>query len=207
MGVSVDSLASRYPSLYHMAETGSWRSITTHGLLSTTALLDLFEVTDPLRHALESCRRPDSVTISHPRYGQATIRDNRPINETVLKRTLVGMELAEWYRTLNRRVFFWFTVDRLDRLRRAYRDRPHDILTVDTQALLDYHHETVELAHLNTGAVFAAANYPRGAGTFQPLDSYPWDERCSVSGEPAVELTVPYAVPDISRFVIGVTTR
>ena len=37
-------LAQRWPRLYHMAEAGSWESVKRHGLLSTTALLDLFEV-------------------------------------------------------------------------------------------------------------------------------------------------------------------
>jgi hypothetical protein len=85
-----ESLATRYPRLYHMAEEGSWPSIREHGLLSTTALLDLFEVPDEERYALEACRRPDSVAIHHPVHGTAWIRDNKPINETVLRRTLKG---------------------------------------------------------------------------------------------------------------------
>ena len=32
------------PTLYHMAECGSWPSIRRHGLLSTSALLDLYGV-------------------------------------------------------------------------------------------------------------------------------------------------------------------
>lgn len=32
------------PVLYHMAARGSWESIQRHGLLSTSALLDLFGV-------------------------------------------------------------------------------------------------------------------------------------------------------------------
>lgn len=204
-----ETLAQRYPRLYHMAEEGSWASIEQRGLLSTTALLDLFEVPEEQRYALEAQRRSESVPIHHPIHGTAWIRDNKPINETVLRRTLEGMTEEEYYRTLNRRVFFWVSTDRLDRLRNAppYRHRGHDILELDTAALLERHHEHVELSHLNSGAVHPAANYPRGAGTFAPIESYAYGERRRVSNEPVVEVTVLYSVPDVRDFVNDVTTR
>jgi hypothetical protein len=149
--LTADYIASRWPKLYHMAEAGSWPSVQRHGLLSTSALLDLFEVTGAERDEIQLARRRESVKITHPDHGTAWIRDNKPINETVLRRTLVGMSEAEWYRTLNGRVFFWLTEKRLDRLRNAppYRERTHDILTLDTKALLDVYSGRVELAHLN----------------------------------------------------------
>jgi hypothetical protein len=203
-------ITQRWPRMYHMAEAGSWPSIQQHGLLSTSALLDLFEIAGSERDAIEAARRPESVAIHHPTHGTAWIRDNKPINETVLRRTLVGMSEAEWYRTLNSRVFFWLSSERLDRLRDAppYRERQHDILTLDTGALLEAYAAAVELAHLNSGAVHPGAKYTRGVGTFQPVTTYPWRERVAVApSEPIVELTVPYSVPDAHRFVIDVTTR
>jgi hypothetical protein len=203
-------IAERWPRLYHMAEAGSWPSIQEHGLLSTSALLDLFEITGPDRDAIESARRAESVAIHHSAHGTAWIRDNKPINETVLRRTLIGMSESEWYRTLNGRVFFWLSTERLDRLRDAppYRGREHDILTLDTAALLQAHGAAVELAHLNSGAVHPGAKYTRGADTFQTIATYTWRDRlATAASEPIVELTVPYAVPDASRLIIDVTTR
>lgn len=193
-----------------MAEAGSWPSVQRHGLLSTSALLDLFEIAGPERDAIEATRRPESIKITHPERETAWIRDNKPINDTVLRRTLVGMSEADWYRTLNGRVFFWLSERRLARLRNAppYRHRPHDILTLDTEALLGAHASRVELAHLNTGAVHPSANYPRGASTFRPIPDYPWQARQRVApAEPIVELTVPYALPNAGDFVIDITTR
>lgn len=205
-----DYLAERWPRLYHMAEAGSWESVKRHGLLSTTALLDLFGISCAQRDAIEAGRRPESVPIHHPDHGIAWIRDNKPINETVLRRTLTGMSEPDWYRTLNGRVFFWLSERRLEKLRNAppYRHREHDILTVDTKSLVDAYATEIELCHLNSGAVHPAADYPRGAGSFQPIASYPWPDRhATAPAEPIVELTIPYAVPDIDRFVIDVTTR
>ena len=193
-----------------MAEANSWESIKRHGLLSTTALLELFEIQDDARVSIESEKRPNSIEIHHPVCGNASIRDNRPINETVLNRTLVGISTANWYRTLNSRVFFWLTEDRLDRLRGApaYRGRAHDILTVDTEKLVSAHETDIELCHLNSGAVHPGANYPRGLGSFQRIASYPWSQRCAVApAEPIVELTVPYSVPNIETFIVDVRTR
>jgi hypothetical protein len=203
-------IAKRWKRLYHMAEGGSWPSIAQHGLLSTTALLDLFEITGAEREPIEATRRPDSVKLTHPDHGEAWIRDNKPINETVLRRTLLGMSEAEWYRTLNGRVFFWLNKDRLNKLRKAgaYSDREHDILTIDTGRLLEAHGQEVELAHLNTGAVHAGAKYLRGLGTFRTIAEYHWVERLRVArNEPIVELTVPYSVPDIAKLVVDVDRR
>jgi hypothetical protein len=208
--LSIAYLAERWPLLFHMAEAGSWDSVKRNGLLSTTALLDLFEVAGPRRAAIETARRAESVRIEHPLCGEVWIRDNKPINETVLRRTLVGMSEQEWYRTLNGRVFLWLSETRLARLRAAtpYRGRRHDILTFDTRALLEAHGDEVELCPINSGAVHAGATVPRGAGTFSRIDAYPWTERIRVARkEPIVELTIPYSLPDAATFVIDVQTR
>lgn len=203
-------IISRWPRLFHMAEAGAWSSVRLHGLLSTSSLLDLFEVVGAERDAIESARRPETVKITHPMHGTAWIRDNKPINETVLRRTLEGMTEAEWYRTLNGRVFFWLSEARLDRLRRAppYRGRTHDILTIDTRTLLEAYEDQVELAHLNSGAVHPGAKYQRGSATFRKIDDYPWRERLRIApSEPIVELTVPGAMVDPADFVVDVVTR
>lgn len=208
--LTADYIAARWPRLYHMAEAGSWLSIQEHGLRSTTALLDLFEIDGPEREAIETARRPESVQVHHPVHGTAWIRDNKPINETVLRRTLVGISERDWYRSLNGRVFFWLSEDRLTRLRNAppYRSRPHDILVFSTERLLAAHAADVELSPLNSGAVHPSANYPRGAGTFRDIETYPWTDRLSISpAEPIVELTVRYIVSDAKSLVIDVSTR
>ncbi len=57
-------LSQHYPVLYHMAEAGSWDSISEHGLLSTRSLIDLFEVDGDARDAILRARRPASVRSS-----------------------------------------------------------------------------------------------------------------------------------------------
>ena len=49
-----NKLIAQHPLLYHMAEAGAWANIRQHGLLSTTALLRLFDVSEPQRSAIGS---------------------------------------------------------------------------------------------------------------------------------------------------------
>ena len=118
------------------------------------------------------------------------------------------MSEPDWYRTLNGRVFFWLSEGRLDRLRNAppYRYRQHDILVLSTERLLAAHVDRVELSGINSGAVHPGAKSSRGAGTFRRIPDYPWVERRRIDpSEPIVELTVPYAVPDIADLVVDVS--
>src|ERR1700688_4530360 len=107
-GMTTDELSGRFPLLYHMAQLGSWPSVEEHGLLSTTALLDLFEVRGDERFRIESCHRPESIPISNIEYGLAVIRNQKPMSDKSVRRALEdGLKPADWYRELNSRVFFW----------------------------------------------------------------------------------------------------
>ena len=77
-------LVRRYPKLYHMAEDGSWESIRRIGLLSTTALLDRFEIRGEKRWEIESSRRQEIVEIEHPEFSEALVRDNKPMQAKTL---------------------------------------------------------------------------------------------------------------------------
>ena len=194
-----ERLISRYPTLYHMAEDESWESIRKHGLLSTSALLDRFEIEDEQRFAIESTRRPEIVRVEHPEHGVALVRDNKPMQEKALKRCLLEMTPREWYEHLNRRVFFWVKRRRLLKLlgARAYRDRPHLVLEVQTAGLLERHAEGVSLSPINSGATFALSPVLRGPNTFRRVADHP-------DGKPIVELSVDYSVLDIAEFTLRV---
>lgn len=161
--VTPEEFTARHPYLYHMAEQGSWASIQQHGLLSTTALLNLFEITGPERQAIESTRRPVSVQIRHPEYGVAVIRDQKPMREMSLRSCLIDMEPQEWYELLNRRVFFWPTLERLTGLlnARAYRNNPQLVIEVDTFILLEQRLNQTTLSPINSGSTIYTP-VPRG---------------------------------------------
>ncbi len=194
------------PTLYHMAERGSWPGVQRHGLRSTAALLDLFEIPAAERAAIESAHRPDSVRLRHPAHGAALVRDQKPMSDAALRRCLQdGMTPPDWYRLLNGKVFFWLSGRRLLKLLggREYRMAEHDVLEIDTAALVAACRPRVTLSPINSGATFNLGPAPRGRSTFQPIDRYDYASRRK-KHPPAgcvVEMTVEYAVPDIAGFV------
>ena len=95
-------LTRLYPEAYHMAADGSWPSIARHGLLSTAALVERWEVASAgIRSSLLEQRRPDSVAIEHPEHGVAIVRDHKPINEASLADALIDMTSEQWFEVLN----------------------------------------------------------------------------------------------------------
>lgn len=203
----LDELLADHPLLFHMAEAGAWPSIRRHGLLSTSALLDLFGVSGAAREAVEARRRPESVPLAHPVQGRAVIRDNKPISDAKLLKVLVdGVAPADWYRMLNARVFFWPSRRKLLNLlgARSYRDAAHDVVELDARALVEAYRDAVTLSAINSGAVLFANTAPkRGPRTFLPISDYPYAERRRTHGrdERVAELAVTGGVPDAARFV------
>lgn len=200
-----DEIISRFPKLYHMAEGGSWPSVLEHGLLSTTALLDLFEISGPRRTAIESEWRPESIEITHPIHGRAIVRDQGPMPPRTLAPVLIDMSPSDWYRLVNRKTFFWLGLNRLDRFLNAapYRQKVHDVIIVDTRAMFRYNAAQITLASFNTGVSSFGPRFMRGKTTFRSIEEFPLG---AGSGAP-VELAVDYRVTDLDRIALAVEQR
>ena len=208
--MTLDELVLHYPRVYHMANAGTWESIRQRGLLSTTALLDLFGINGGERYRIESCHRPISMEITHPEHGAVVIRDQAPMRESALERCLVGVCPRQWYELLNRKTFFWATEARVHTLLRArlYRDKEHTVITIDTASLLAQHGDRVTLSPINSGSTLY--NPPlRGRHTFSTIADYPFDKRRRMSGlaNAIAELAVEYSVPDLINHTIAVERR
>jgi hypothetical protein len=201
-------LWTQFPYLWHMAEPGSWPSIRDNGLLSTTGLLDLYDVENASRAAILAKRRPECVTIARKGMPNAVIRDQKPMSDGALKKCLQdGLTPADWYRILNARTFFWLSGERLRGLlsAKAYRNRPQTVLTLETRSLVEAHGDSIELSPINSGStIFNPA--PRGKATFQPITDYDYDLWRKKRGpaDAVVELIVLDGVPDIRDHVIAV---
>ncbi len=167
-------LVADCPTLYHMAALGSWPSIRERGLLSTSALLDAYQVTGEERLSIEEERRGKSIVLKHEKLPSAVVRDQLPMTDGGLLRCLPKhISPADWYKLLNQKTFFWLTKNRLIRLLNAgtYRNEAHDVLEVCTQGLLDPYSD--------------------------------WRPK-RAAGERVVEFAIDGGVPDISKYVTRV---
>ena len=209
--LDVSELIDRYPILYHMAEDGTWPSIQHHGLLSTTALVDLFEIEGPTREQILNEVRTKTISITHPDHGTAAIRDQLPLKflSKVLTPDTTPQQFLD---ALNNRVFFWLSLPRLDKLLNArhYRGKAQTILHVDTAGLVDAYGNKIQLAPYNTGSMHVPTSPKRGVDVFVDIGNYPhteWRKKRGPKKDAVVELTVPHSVPDIANFVVKVERR
>ena len=201
----LNELLKECPTLYHMAERESWPAIRKHGLLSTTALLDRYEVAGVDRQSIELQRRPKSIALERRGLDRAVVRDQFPMDDKGLARCLQdGLSPQDWYRLLNGKVFFWLTRSRLLRLLNAgtYRCEEHDVLELETSPLIAAYKDKICFCPMNSGCT-KPFPHARGKSTFQRISDYPyatWRMK-RPRGERIVELAVDYAVPDIENFV------
>lgn len=199
-------LVRLYPFLFHTAVDGSWPSIREHGLLSTAAILDKWEVDATSRRELLTMVRAESTVLEHPVYGAAVVRDQGPIHEGSLRESLTDLSVEQWLQTLNERVFFFLQRGQVDGLvgARRYRDTPSLVLVIDTASLVAAHEERIELCRINSGFAQRHSKSPRGSETFMAIADYPHPQRAAPAraDRPDVkELTVLGGVPDIVRHV------
>ncbi|MBM4044352.1 MAG: hypothetical protein FJ279_04495 [Planctomycetes bacterium] len=202
-----DELVARHPHLYHMAADGAWPNILRRGLLSTTAILDLFGLTGDRRRMLEQEPRRDSVVLQTDSGERFVLRDQKPLHPGKLERCLIGMTVPEWLRLLNGKVFFWPTRKRCEQLlaARAYRLGAHTVIEVDTVALLQQHARRVSLSPINAGSTLHDPPR-RGAFTFVPLADADLDAWRTTTGRrrAIAEVAVDYAVLDIGAVIRSV---
>lgn len=199
------------PTLFHMAQRGSWPAIQERGLLSTTALLDLYGLGGETREKIEIQHRPRSVELSADGLPVAVVRDQIPMSDAGLRRALPPhLKPSDWYAILNSRVFFWLTEDRLHRLLQAgaYRDNEHDVLEIDTRSLIAAHGDRIWLCPYNSGSTVMKP-VARDESTFARIEDYPYADwrRKRKRGERVVELTVDYSVPDLADHVRRVLVK
>jgi hypothetical protein len=191
-----------------MAQDGSWPSIEEHGLLCTSALLDLYAITGDRREALERRHRPQSVAIARAGLPGAVVRDQKPMREASLRDCLDdGLTPADWYLLLNQRVFFWPSRERLRGLlsARAYRADVQTVLTLDTRSIVEAYADVIQLSPINSGATIMSVAR-RGRQTFAPIADFPLEPHRRRPGyrQAVAEVVVPDRVVPIRDHVLTV---
>ena len=195
--------------LYHLADAANWHTIKQHGLLSTYDLLKLAGIDEEERLRINQQQRTTQLVLPNG----VIIRDQKPMPANALERCLHSMTPAQWYTLLNVKIFFWFDIERLNRMRKVTATLPQVVLVVDTERLLVRYSQHATLTPINTGN---ARRQPalRGRNTFVPYTTWlesGWDSETSALGtrprpksHHPVELTITGPVPDILDFVVDI---
>jgi len=187
-----------------MATADALAQIQKYGLLSTQSTLDLLNISGNERETLLAARRPTEVVLNRPEHGRFVLRDQIPMRDSALADCLQGMSIPDWYRMLNERVFMWASRERVETLlaARAYRNRNHLVLTIDTTRLMADHGTHVRLSAINSGSTLYIPP-PRGAHTFCKLEDFE-----AINGKKkVVEVTVVGSIPRMRDYIIDATIR
>ena len=202
--VEASDLIELCPHLYHVTACDNLGPILQHGLLSVSALLERFEDDDGERARRERQHRSGFETLEHPVHGRAILRDQNPLNESMLRRCLLdGLSPEDWYQILNQRVFFWPNCERAATFlrTRGYRSMRHLLIVVRTDRLIAAYSDRIELSPINSGAT-RSVEHKRGRSTFAALSDYDFDRwrRERRSRKKAVaEVAVRGAVEKLTR--------
>ena len=178
-----EDLCRHYPKLYHIAWGGSWPSIREHGLLSTRSLLKLYGKSDSEIAKLTQARRGHWEEIHCAGRPKAVLRDQKPMTDKGLRKALpASVEPRRWYELINSMVFFWPTIKRLETMltAAAYQEVEHDVLVVETKALLQFKEAEIRLSRMNSGCT-RPMPHPRDMDLFKRIDDYPFPNRPSPS--------------------------
>ena len=205
-----EELANKHPRLYHVTEPGGAQAILDHGLLTTAQLVDRSAVPEPRRSKLLSCKREKRELLEHPDFGQVVLNDNRPLHEGKLDACLDDdLTAADWLMMLNKKVFFWATKGGLNRLLKSSvnRNRPPDVIVVNTLSLASTHFDCLCISPINSGATLHKPAR-RGLSTFalaKDVTFASWSvSRGNKTPDKIREITVDGGVPDIRAHVVDV---
>lgn len=199
----LEKLFEMYPKLYHMAEAGTWESIQRRGLLSASAVLDLFHLEGNQRSAYEVEHRRQMLSVLPGQPDPIVLRDQKPMPPERLRMALTdGTTPEEWYQLINGKVFFWAEHHRLLRLLNAYGNDEHDVLILDTRSLVSAHLQNVWLCHMNSGNTLPIPHH-RGTNIFQRIYDFP-AKRNGKPEKDVVEVLVDHGVPDIAAHTLEV---
>ncbi len=201
----LDELLEDCPRLFHTAERGAWDEIKEHGLLSTSSLLDLYRVNGAERFSIESERRNATIVIKHSGLNPVKIRDQLPMDDKGLRRCLPAeISPQQWYEFLNRKIFFWLTEGRLNKLSyaRAYRYTEHEVLIFNSSKIIDAYREKIWLCSMNSGCT-KPFPWPRDYSKFSRINDYPYQcwRKKRRRGERVVELCIDDGIANVTDFV------
>ena len=147
------------------------------------------------------------VELVAPGLPPAVIRDQKPM-KFLGEKIEPGGSVESFLMAINSRVFFWPSLERLERLRQAkeYRNLEQVILHVDTKMLVERYEDQIELCRFNSGAI-TQRNHPlRSRDSWVAIDHYPHSEYRRKHGRVGAlaEVTVLDAVPDVLDMVADI---
>jgi hypothetical protein len=174
--VTPEQFRERCPTIWHVAPAGAWDLIRVDGLRTAQQLIAAADLDRDTRQELLATPRRTAMTLTVG-SGHVTLRDQEPLLRVkdLQSRLNDGLEVADWIRILNSRVYLFTDRAAQKKLLDRYveRDGAQDVLTISPLKLLTTAASRLELSGQNAGAIARKVGPYKGLDTFVSLARFP----------------------------------
>jgi hypothetical protein len=191
-----DQFLNRCKLVCHVGPLGVWDQISKHGFRTAEQLIEASDLPEDEKALLSSTPRRESVRLN-VEGDEVHLRDQGPLFARKDLDSVLGdgLEVADWIRLLNRRVYFFNDETQMRKLLDKYveLEGAQEVVWLSPFRMLEVEGLRLELTRQNTGAIARKAGTQKMADTFVPLSSFP-DRK-------PIELTVVDGFDDLKPVV------
>ena len=171
-------LTNKREFLYHLTSSENLRLILAVGkIYSTTHLIRNSDLSEQDQEVVLRRRRPDHYFLGEG-DDRIMIRDQGPISEKALSKCLTnGIQVGDFLKHLNDRVFFWPNLSRLRIHYGRYELEQPSIIRLRSEDVIALNEERLRLCQWNSGATRPIPYYdgkppPRGIESFMKVEDF-----------------------------------
>lgn len=173
--MEIDKFIASREFLYHLTDRGNLSNILNRGeILSAVQIVSMSNIENPNRFLSTKRDTHTKISIDGVTF---SIRDQQPISETVLTRSLEeGCSYSQFLYLLNSMVFFWPSINRLNRHFKRYQHENPVIIKLRTEDVF-IENESPFFSKYNSGATRCSSHWDgnapeRGFSTFKRAVDY-----------------------------------
>jgi hypothetical protein len=171
-----DQFLDRCKFVCHVGPIGIWEQIAKHGFRTAEQLILESDLSEDERQRLLSTPRRESIRLS-VKGGEVLLRDQGPLFARKNLTSVLGdgLDVSDWVRLLNRRVFFFTDQLSMQKLRDKYieLDGAQEVIWLSPLRVIRMEGLCLELTNQNSGAIARRRGPQKMADTFVPFSSFP----------------------------------
>jgi hypothetical protein len=171
-----DQFLDRCKFVCHVGPVGVWEQIAKHGFRTAEQLILGSDLSEEEQQQLLSTPRRESIRLRVD-GDEVLLRDQGPLFARKDLASILGdgLDVSDWVRLLNRRVFFFTDQLSMQKLRDKYAELEgaQEVIWLSPLRVIRMEEVSLELTSQNSGAIARRSGTQKLADTFVPFSSFP----------------------------------
>jgi hypothetical protein len=171
-----DQFLDRCKFVCHVGPVGVWDQIAKHGFRTAEQLILESDLSEDEQQRLISTPRRESIRL-RVAGDEVLLRDQGPLfaRKDLISVLGDGLDVSDWVRLLNRRVFFFTDQLSMQKLRDKYveLEGAQEVIWLSPLRVIRMEGLCLELTSQNSGAIARRSGPQKVADTFVPFSSFP----------------------------------